>query len=73
MSGVPSHGDPTPDALGHAGEAEEQARHGLDLDLGERVREALAGLDEAELGAHPEAFEALSAAIVAELRSLEEL
>jgi len=74
-------GDPAPVAAGEAGEAEAQASHGATAadgrergaDLGEQVREALAGLDQAELAAHPEAFEALSAAIVAELRSLEEL
>jgi hypothetical protein len=89
VSGVPSDGDPTPAAPGQAGAARaEPARdagdagghrrrgqlaRGREGTLDEQVREALAGLDEAELGAHPEAFEALSAAIVAELRSLEEL
>jgi len=67
VSGVP-YGDPTPVAPGLAGGGPEH-----EGDLGEQVREALAGLDEAELAAHPEAFEALGAAIVAELRSLEEL
>ncbi len=76
MSGVPSRGDPTPATPGDTGDARTgDAEAGPDRDevLGERVREALAGLDEAELAAHPEVFEALSAAIVAELRSLEEL
>jgi hypothetical protein len=59
-------------APGRAGGAEAgSAEHGRAL--GEQVRQALAGLDEAELAAHPEVFEALSAALVAELRSLEEL
>jgi hypothetical protein len=77
---VPVSGDPAPVVPGQAGDAAEPARHDAaaagrerGADLGEQVREALAGLDEAELAAHPEAFEALSATIVAELRSLEEL
>lgn len=76
MSGVPSRGDPTPATPGHAGDpraGDAEAGPARDEVLGEQVREALAGLDEAELAAHPEVFEALSAAIVAELRSLEEL
>jgi hypothetical protein len=67
VSGVP-YGDPTPVAPGLAADGPEH-----EGDLGEQVRVALAGLDEAELAAHPEAFEALGTAIVAELRSLEEL
>jgi hypothetical protein len=84
VSGIPFHGDPTPTAPpGPAGRQPPRpprpgappgpagrVREGT---LEEEVRRALAGLDEAELGAHPGAFEALSAAIVAELRSLEEL
>jgi hypothetical protein len=68
VSGVPSHGDPRPVAPGQA-----EAVPDREGSLGEQVRVALAGLDEAELAAHPEAFEALGAAIVAELRRLEEL
>lgn len=41
--------------------------------LAERVQAGLAGLDAAELAAHPDAFEALDAAILAELGSLEGL
>jgi hypothetical protein len=83
VSGVPSDGDRTPAAPGQAGAARAHqpagdagqpgGRHGQEGTLDERVRAALAGLDEAELGAHPEAFEALGAALVAELRSLEDL
>ena len=76
MSGVPSRGDPTPATPGYTGDAragDAGAGPVRDEVLGEQVREALAGLDEAELAAHPEVFETLSAAIVAELRGLEEL
>jgi hypothetical protein len=38
-----------------------------------QVEAALAGLDEADPGAHAEAFEAVNAAILAELRRLEAL
>jgi hypothetical protein len=41
--------------------------------LGEHVREVLAELDGEELAAHPEVYEGLSAAILDELHSLEEL
>jgi hypothetical protein len=41
--------------------------------LSEHVREVLAELDGEELAAHPEVFEGLSAAILDELHSLEEL
>jgi hypothetical protein len=41
--------------------------------LAERVQARLAGLDGADLAAHPGAFEALDAAILAELRGLEGL
>ena len=37
------------------------------------VEAALAGLDEADLGAHADAFEAVNAAILAELQRLEAL
>jgi hypothetical protein len=37
------------------------------------VEAALAGLDEADLGAHADAFEAVNAAILTELRRLEAL
>ena len=37
------------------------------------VEAALAGLDEANLGAHADAFEAVNAAILAELQRLEAL
>jgi hypothetical protein len=67
---VPVNAEPA--ELAGVDEAAAGARE-READLGEQVREALAGLDEVELAAHPEAFEALSAAIVAELRSLEEL
>jgi hypothetical protein len=67
---VPVNG--VPGELAGVGEAAAGGRERA-ADLGEQVREALAGLDEVELAAHPEAFEALGAAIVAELRSLEEL
>jgi hypothetical protein len=86
VSRVASGGEPAPAAPGQAralpaGAAGQsggrapagEAGHGREGTLEDRVREALAGLDDAELGAHPEAFEALSGAIVAELRSLEEL
>jgi len=61
VSGVPSSDDPA-SALAEDAEA-----------LGEHVREVLAELDGAELAAHPEMFEGLSAAILDELHSLEEL
>jgi len=41
--------------------------------LAEHVQARLAGLDDADLAAHPGTFEALDAAILAELRSLEGL
>ena len=41
--------------------------------LAEHVQAGLDGLDDADLAAHPEVFEALGAAILAELRSLEGL
>jgi hypothetical protein len=41
--------------------------------LAERVQAGLAALDAKDLTAHPDAFEALGAAILAELRSLEGL
>jgi hypothetical protein len=37
------------------------------------VQAALAGLDDADLGSHPEAFEAVNAAILTELERLEAL
>jgi hypothetical protein len=37
------------------------------------IEAALAGLDEADAGAHADAFEAVNAAILAELRRLEAL
>lgn len=80
MSGVPSHGDPThatpgPPVAAAGGDDAPGAGAGPGPEgaLGERVREALDGLDEADLAAHPAVFEALGAAIVDELRSLEEL
>ena len=41
--------------------------------LAERVQAELARLGAEDLAAHPDAFEALDAAILAELRSLEDL
>lgn len=41
--------------------------------LAERVRAGLDALDAKDLAAHPDAFEALGATILAELRSLEGL
>jgi hypothetical protein len=41
--------------------------------LAAEVQAALATLDEAEPGSHPEAFEAVNAAILAELERLEAL
>ncbi len=53
------------------GAVSESAEHATDL--AERVQAGLAALDAKELAAHPDAFEALGAAILAELRSLEGL
>jgi hypothetical protein len=41
--------------------------------LAERVEAALAGLDETDLGRHPEAFEATNRALLTELEQLEGL
>ena len=41
--------------------------------LTDEVQAALAGLDEADLASHADAFEAVDAAILAELRRLETL
>jgi hypothetical protein len=43
------------------------------MDPAVAVEAALAGLDEADLAAHADAFEAVNAAILAELRRLEAL
>ena len=77
MSGVPSSDElPSTPAgeepvEGGPGGASALAQDGEAL--GEHVREVLAELDGAELAAHPEMFEGLSAAILDELHSLEEL
>jgi hypothetical protein len=77
VSGAPPSGEPTPAAADQAehlpteqaGEAEQVPQ---DV-LGDEVRGALAELDGVELADHPQTFEALSEAILAELRDLEEL
>ena len=43
------------------------------VDPAAEVEAALGGLDETDLGAHADAFEAVNAAILAELRRLEAL
>jgi hypothetical protein len=60
VSGVPPSDQPVPAV------ADSEA-------LSEHVRGVLAELDGEELAAHPEVFEGLSAAILDELHSLEEL
>jgi hypothetical protein len=59
------HGIPEGDQVGHDGHAR--------TSLAEEVQAALAGLDEADPASHADAFEAVDATILAELRRLETL